>query len=114
MLQLTADEVAILRSQSGISSAARGGAPLRALRLHRARRGEALCGVACPRAVHVSIEIVRAFARLRALLAGNVDLARKLAALAKRYDAQFKVVFDAIRELMAPPPTPRRPIGFRS
>lgn len=65
-----------------------------------------------PRAVQVSIEIVRAFVRLRAMLAGNADLARKLAALEKRYDAQFKVVFDAIRELMQPPPNARRPIGF--
>jgi hypothetical protein len=65
------------------------------------------------RAVQVSIEIVRAFVRLRAMLAGNADLARKLAALEREYDAQFKVVFDAIRELMAPPSKARRPIGFR-
>lgn len=66
-----------------------------------------------PRAVQVSIEIVRAFVRLRALLNENVALARKLAALEKRYDAQFKVVFDAIRELMDPPPGKlRRRIGF--
>lgn len=65
-----------------------------------------------PRAVQVSIEIVRAFVRLRAMLVGHADLARKLAALERKYDAQFKVVFDAIRELMTPP-KPRRPIGFR-
>jgi hypothetical protein len=68
-----------------------------------------------PRAVQVSIEIVRVFVRLRAMLAENAQLARKLAALEKKYDAQFKVVFDAIRDLMAPPPLkPRRPIGFQS
>jgi hypothetical protein len=66
-----------------------------------------------PRAVHVNIEIVRAFVRLRSILATHGDLARKLAALEKKYDAQFRTVFDAIRELMAPPAKPRRPIGFR-
>ena len=67
------------------------------------------------RAVQVNIEIMRAFVRLRALLASNAELARKLAALEKKYDAQFKVVFDAIRELMtAPDPKSRRPIGFIS
>lgn len=65
------------------------------------------------RAVHVNIEIMRAFVRLRQMLASNVDLARKLATLEKKYDAQFKVVFDAIRELMTPPePKKKRPIGF--
>jgi len=60
-----------------------------------------------------NIEIMRAFVRLRRILEGNADLARKLAALERKYDAQFKIVFDAIRELMAPTPLPRRPIGFR-
>ena len=55
------------------------------------------------RAIHVNIEIMRAFVRLRQMLASNAELARKLAALEKKYDAQFKVVFDAIRELMTPP-----------
>jgi len=67
------------------------------------------------RAVMVNVEIMRAFVRLRRILATNADLARKLAALEKRYDAQFRVVFDAIRELMAPPEPPKkRPIGFTS
>ena len=65
------------------------------------------------RAIHVNIEIMRAFVRLRKMLASNAELARKLAALEKKYDAQFKVVFDAIRELMAPPESgKKRPIGF--
>jgi hypothetical protein len=63
------------------------------------------------RAVQVNIEIMRAFVRLRELVATHKDLARKLEALEKRYDAQFKVVFDAIRELMAPEPKKRK-IGF--
>ena len=67
------------------------------------------------RAVRVNIEIMRAFVQLRQLLSSHADLARKLAALEKKYDAQFKVVFDAIRELMTPlePPKKRR-IGFIS
>ena len=55
---------------------------------------------------------MRTFVRLRRLLQVNEDLARKLAALEAKYDAQFKVVFDAIRELMEPPPPARRRIGF--
>jgi hypothetical protein len=64
------------------------------------------------RAVVVNVEVMRAFVRLRAMLAGHEDLARKLATLERKCDAQFKVVFDAIRDLMAPPSKPRRPIGF--
>lgn len=65
-----------------------------------------------PVAVQASIQIVRAFVRLRQMLAGNAELARKLEALEKKYDAQFKVVFDAIRQLMTPPETKKRKIGF--
>jgi hypothetical protein len=64
------------------------------------------------RAVQVNIEIMRAFVRLRELLSANAELARKLATLERKYDAQFKVVFDAIRELMAPKAAKTRPIGF--
>jgi hypothetical protein len=67
-----------------------------------------------PRAVQVNIAIMRAFVRLRALLMSNADLARKLLALENKYDAQFRDVFDAIRELMEGPPPPQKPrIGFR-
>ena len=65
------------------------------------------------RAIHVNVEIMRAFVRLRQMLASNAELARKLATLEKKYDAQFKIVFDAIRELMTPAdPKKKRPIGF--
>jgi hypothetical protein len=65
------------------------------------------------RAIQVNIEIMRAFVRLRKMLNSNADLARKLAALEKKYDAQFSVVFDAIRELMTPPESKKkRSIGF--
>lgn len=66
-----------------------------------------------PRAVQVNIEIMRAFVRLRQMLASNAELARKLAALERKYDGQFRIVFEAIRQLMAPPePKNKRPIGF--
>jgi hypothetical protein len=65
------------------------------------------------RAIHVNIEIMRAFVKLRSLLASNADLARKLHELEGKYDQQFRVVFDAIRELMKPPPSRTKPIGFR-
>lgn len=66
-----------------------------------------------PRAALVNIEIMRAFVRLREMIATNCDLARRLDELEKRYDAQFKGVFDAIRQLMTPPEKPRRSIGFQ-
>ena len=65
------------------------------------------------RAVQVNIEIMRTFVRLRKWLASHEALARKLATLEQKYDAQFKAVFDAIRELMTPPEPSRRRIGFR-
>jgi hypothetical protein len=58
--------------------------------------------------VQVNIAIMRTFVRLREMLLSNAELARKLAALENKYDAQFKVVFDAIRELMLPPAPPKR------
>jgi len=64
------------------------------------------------RAAQTSVMVVRAFVRLRQMLASNAELARKLAAMEKKYDAQFKVVFDAIRQLMSPPEKPKREIGF--
>ena len=64
------------------------------------------------RAIEVNIAIMRAFVKLREVLATHRDLARKLEEMEKKYDAQFRVVFDAIRELMKPPTAPRRKIGF--
>jgi len=66
-----------------------------------------------PRAVAVNIEIMRAFVRLRQMLATHEDLALKIAALEKNYDTQFKVVFDALRVLMEPPPRTQRRVGFQ-
>ena len=64
------------------------------------------------RAAQVNIEIMRTFVRLRVMIASHKDLQRKLEALEKKYDAQFKVVFDAIRQLMTPPEPKKRKIGF--
>jgi hypothetical protein len=66
------------------------------------------------RAVEVSVFVVRAFVKLREMLASNRDLARRLDEMEGKYDAQFKVVFDAIRKLMRPPQKRRPRIGFRS
>lgn len=68
-----------------------------------------------PVAVEASIQVVRAFVQLRGILASHTELARKLDELERKYDAQFRVVFDAIRELMQPPsPAERKRIGFRA
>ena len=64
------------------------------------------------RAVQVNIEIMRAFVRLRELTATHKDLVRRLNEMEKKYDSQFRVVFDAIRELMRPPESKKRKIGF--
>jgi hypothetical protein len=64
------------------------------------------------RAIEVNIAIMRTFVQLRSMLASNAELAAKLARLEKKYDAQFKVLFDAIRQLMTPPAKARRRIGF--
>ncbi len=66
------------------------------------------------RAVLVNVEIMRAFVRLGQMLASHADLAGQLAALERKYDAQFRVVFQAIRELMEPPAPARKRIGFHA
>jgi hypothetical protein len=120
MIQLRWEEMESLRSQIVIID--RGPERGRGMHLKYPPRAFTEQGVAMlssvlrsKRAVQVNIEIMRAFVRLRALLASNADLARKVTALERKYDAQFKAVFDAIRELMEPPePKSRRPIGFIS
>lgn len=67
------------------------------------------------RAVLVNVEIIRTFVKLRRILATHDDLSKKLASMERKYDKQFKLVFDAIREIMAPKVTPKqRQIGFNS
>ena len=113
MFRLTLNEATVLRCQFGTSSW--GGR--RYLPMAFTEQGVAMLSsvLRSRRAVQVNVEIMRAFVRLRQMLASHADLARKLAALEKKYDAQFKIVFDAIRELMEPPePAKKRPIGFTS
>jgi hypothetical protein len=66
------------------------------------------------RAVQASVQVVRAFVRLRQMAAANSELGRKVEELEKKYDRQFKVVFDAIRQLMTPPEPKRKQIGFQA
>lgn len=65
-----------------------------------------------PRAIQVNIEIMRAFVRIKKMLVSHVELARKVDAMEKKYDKNFKAVFDAIRQLIAPPELKRKQIGF--
>lgn len=111
MFNLTNHEVAILRSQI-VTSSRWGG------RRHPpyafTEQGVAMLSTVLKSrlAVRVNIEIMRAFVRIRVMLSSNTELARKLEVLERKYDAQFKVVFDAIRQLMIPPKTTRKKIGF--
>lgn len=115
MFQLRPAEVRILRSQFATSKRGRGGR--RYAPLAFTEQGVAMLSsvLHSQRAVQVNIEIMRAFVRLRLMLGSHADLARRLDALENKYDAQFKAVFDAIRELMSPPvPRRRRAIGFQA
>jgi len=106
------EELANLKSQIVISS---WGGLRRASPYAFTEQGVAMLSsvLRSPRAVQVNIEIMRAFIRLRRLLASREDLARRLDELEQKYDARFKAVFDAIRQLIVPPERVRRSIGFR-
>jgi hypothetical protein len=110
--RLTAEEVASLRSQI-VTSKVRGGPRYRP----RAFTEEGVAMLSSvlhsPRAARVNVEIMRAFVRLRRIHGEHAELARRIDDLESRYDASFKVVFDAIRALMEQPPREGRQIGFR-
>ncbi len=112
MFRLSEQEYGALRSQTVTSKKGRGGRRYRPYVF--TEQGVAMLSsvLRSERAVQVNIEIIRAFVRLREMIVSHKDLARKLEAIEKRYDAQFKVVFDAIRELMTSPPSKKRRIGF--
>lgn len=128
MFQLTWDEADILKSQSVISSSPDGGRSrsqfvilkqgenVKYLPYAFTEQGVAMLSsvLRSPRAVAVNIEIMRAFVRLRQMLLSHAELAKKLDSLESKYDGQFKVVFDALRQLMQPPAKPKRPIGFHA
>jgi hypothetical protein len=111
MFQLTPREWANLKSQTVISS---WGGSRRAAPYAFTEQGIGMLSsvLRSRRAIQVNIEVMRAFVRLRQLLASNDQLARKLADLERKYDGQFKVVFEAIRQLMTPPEPKKRKIGF--
>jgi hypothetical protein len=115
MFRLSVAEAIALRSQSATSKAGRGGR--RYLPHAFTEQGVAMLSsvLHSKQAVRVNIEIMRAFVRLRAMAASYTMLARKVDALERKYDAQFKGVFDAIRMLMEPVPARRQQaIGFRT
>ena len=111
MFQLNRAEYANLKSQTVTSS---WGGARRAAPYAFTEQGVAMLSsvLHSPRAVQVNIAIMRAFVKLREILATHRELARRLDELEGRYDKQFRAVFDAIRELMTPPAKPRRRIGF--
>ncbi|MBI3603192.1 MAG: ORF6N domain-containing protein [Nitrospirae bacterium] len=110
MFQLTDDEFKNLMFHFGISSW--GGT--RKLPYVFTEQGVAMLSgiLRSKRAIQVDIEIMRTFVRLRQMIATHKELSGKLDALERKYDAQFKVVFDAIRELMASPKANPKRIGF--
>lgn len=112
MFQLDNQEVTILRSQIVTSKTGRGGR--RYMPIVFTEQGVAMLSsvLNSDRAIQVNIEIMRAFVRLRRILSTHKALAKKLEELEKKYDSQFKVVFDAIRQLMLPPLVKQRKIGF--
>jgi hypothetical protein len=107
MFLLTAEEFAILKSQSVISS---GWGGRRVPPFVFTEQGVAMLSsvLRSKRAVEVNVEIMRTFVRIRRMLASDRELAKRLATLEKKYDSQFKAVFDAIRQLMAPGASAKR------
>jgi hypothetical protein len=112
MFRIDAKEAANLRSQIATSSLWGG---RRYQPMAFTEQGVAMLSsvLRSPRAVQVNVEIMRAFVRLRRMLESNAELSRKLDALERKYDGQFRAVFEAIRELMTPARKPGKRIGFR-
>ncbi len=114
MFQLTSAEFTALRSQFAMSKTGRGGRRTRpyAFTEHGALMAANLLNSSL--AILMSVEVVRAFVRLRQLTLSVAEFARKVNAMESKYDSQFKIVFDAIRQLMTPPDPPRKKIGFNN
>ena len=113
MFQLKEQEFDRLKSQIVISS---WGGLRRAYPYAFTEQGVAMLSsvLRSKRAIQVNIAIMRAFVQLREMIASNKGLARRLNELEKKYDGQFRVVFDAIRQLMEPPSSKSRRIGFKT
>ena len=112
MFELNEKEFEDWRSQIVTSNADRKG--LRYAPMAFTEQGVAMLSsvLKSKRAVAANVEIMRTFVRLRAMLASNTELAKRLDQLEKKYDGQFKAVFDAIKKLMMPPDKPKGGIGF--
>lgn len=112
MFQLTRTEFDDLKSQIVTSG---WGGMRRALPYAFSEQGIAMLSsvLRSQKAITVNIEIMRAFVRLRELASSNAELSRKLEELEKKYDKQFKIVFDTIRQLIIPFHPKRNEIGFR-
>jgi phage regulator Rha-like protein len=113
MFQLTMEEFRVLMLQNATSKMGRGGR--RKLPYAFTEHGALMSAnvLTSKRAVQASVQVVRAFVRLRQMLITNAELALKLNNLERKYDQQFKIVFDAVRQLMTPLPSKSKPIGFR-
>lgn len=113
MFQLTSEETTALRSQI-VTSKSRGGRQYRPYAF--TEQGVAMLSsvLHSERAIQVNIAIMRAFVQLREMIGSNKGLARRLNELEKKYDSQFRVVFEAIRELMAEPEPKVKRIGFKT
>ena len=113
MFQMTSQEFENLRSQIATSSHGNHGGR-RSLPFVFTEHGAIMAATILNsvRAVQMSIRVVRAFVGLRHLLESNAAIAKKLAALERKYDGHFAAVFEAIRELMSPRTLPKRRIGF--
>jgi phage regulator Rha-like protein len=114
MFQLTKEEAVLIRSRSQSVTLKRG-SNIKYLPYAFTEHGILMLSsvLNSHRAVQVNIQIMRAFVELRQMLASNAELSRRLDELESKYDRQFKVVFDAIRQLTSPSPSNRKQIGFR-
>ena len=112
MLRLTKEEHQALRCQNGTLKR---GKHAKYLPYAFTEQGVAMLSsvLNSKRAILVNIQIMRAFTKLRKMLLTHADLKRKIEAMERKYDQQFKVVFEAIKKLLEPPPKPKKQIGFR-
>ena len=111
MFKLTSEEAGYLRFQFG---SLKRGAHFKYFPYAFTEQGVAMLSsvLRSKRAIQVNIAIMRAFVKLRQILSTHKELAQKLNELEKKYDSQFRVVFEAIRQLMEPPEKPKKKIGF--
>lgn len=118
MFQLMPDEYEDMRRQFGAAytddQAQKSKRNIRYLPLALTEHGALMAAnvLKSQRAIEASVQVVRAFVRMRNMLASNTELSKKIESLENKYDSQFKAVFDAIKKLMMPPDKPKGGIGF--